>query len=72
MSIIEMLKTRLTGLKDTKAQLELNLQPLQATEEEIVLVERMLSLVDNETDAKQEVRDDLVEALKGLILPVEE
>lgn len=71
MSIIELLKTRLTGLKETKTQLELNLQPLQATDDEIVLIERMLSLVDNETDAKQEVRDDLVEALKGLMLPTD-
>ena len=65
MNITDTLVNRLKELRDTQAQLELNLEPLNSVKEEIVLIERMMGLADG--DNTQSVRDDLYKALQGLI-----
>ena len=72
MTITETLSNRLKELRDTQTQLETNLEPLQVVKDEIVLIERMLVLVDNQDETKQEIRKDLVNALQSFILPIEE
>ena len=72
MTISETLSTRMKELRDTQTQLETNLEPLQAVKDEINLIERMLGVVDNQDETKQEIRKDLVDALQSLILPIEE
>lgn len=73
MSIIELLNTRLTGLQETKKKLELNLQPLQSTNEEIALIERMMGLADFQQsepveDTSPSTNERLYEALQSLIV----
>ena len=51
MTINELLNTRLDGLRETKTQLELSLEPLQATKDEIVLIERMLAFTASDVSA---------------------
>ena len=65
MNITDTLVNRLKELRETQAQLELNLEPLNSVKEEIVLIERMMGLADG--DNTQSVRDDLYKALQGLI-----
>ena len=84
MTIIQTLNTRIEELKKTKAELELNLEPLDSVKEEIVLIERMMELADPNTetgerssepsveDEKQSIREDLTKALESLILPTTE
>ena len=84
MSIIELLSQRIKQLRETEAKLELSLEPLEATKEEIALIERMMGLADFNgerssepstaepvEDTQQSTNDKLYEALQGLILPTD-